>query len=46
MSTIRIALRRLLDGVRPDEPAVHFHHRGETPEPCFDRHCPLPRLNV
>jgi hypothetical protein len=44
MSTIRTTLRRWLTGAENITPKVHFHHRGETAEPCFDERCSLPRL--
>ncbi|MEA2289462.1 MAG: hypothetical protein QOD55_1459 [Solirubrobacteraceae bacterium] len=47
MTTVRTALRRLLSGTRDAEtPSVHFHRRGETPEPCYDQGCTIPHLKV
>ena len=44
MTTIRTVLRKWLIGPEDTTPAVHFHHRGAQPEPCFDERCSLPRL--
>jgi hypothetical protein len=47
MNTIRTALRRLLsDDHDAESTSVHFHRRGDAPEPCFDRGCTIPRLTV
>ena len=46
MSTIRTALRRILATGPAAEDSVHFHRRSETPEPCYDRGCTIPRLKV
>ena len=46
MSAIRSALRRILTTGPTAEDSVHFHRRSDTPEPCYDRGCTIPRLNV
>jgi hypothetical protein len=46
MTTIRAALRRILASGPAADDGVHFHRRSDTPEPCYDRACTIPRLKV
>jgi hypothetical protein len=47
MNTIRTALRRLLsDSHDLESTSVHFHRRGDAPEPCYEQGCTIPRLTV
>jgi hypothetical protein len=46
MTTIRTALRRILAAGPAAEESVHFHRRGSTTAPCYDRGCTIPRLKV
>ena len=46
MTTIRTTLRRLFAGGPAAEDGVHFHRRGGSTEPCYDRGCTIPRLKV
>ena len=42
--TIRDRFRRFAS---PDSSGVHFHQGPQgQPVPCFDEHCPSPRLSV
>jgi hypothetical protein len=43
--TIRGRIPRL--ATQPEAPQVHFHQGPQgQPAPCFDAHCPNPRLSV
>jgi hypothetical protein len=46
MNTVRTALRRLFGATEDTESTIHFHRRGEEPEPCYEAGCTLPRLAV
>jgi hypothetical protein len=47
MKTIPTALRRLLsDSPDAESTSVHFHRRGDAPEPCYEQGCTIPRLTV
>jgi hypothetical protein len=44
---IRMFRERLRKLATPQEASVHFHQGPQSqPVPCFDEHCPNPRLSV